>query len=225
MSFLALRILVSPIDILLLISFISLTLRPTSFSKAIISFCAMTTSCLIASKRSFLYFFSFCKELIHLTFVRLSGKVFKKSFLGTLALRTTNIWIALSLDRISLRPALAIDASSSNIFGLNFKNWKISPSFSYSALASLELLPLPSTTFNVLLYCLFKFVILLWTSSISGPVGFSSSSSSAFALSLPGPAEGTSSISSKKPVSKSLIFLSPSLTIWKNSSTCETVVG
>ena len=52
---------------------------------------------------------------------------------------------------------------------------------------------------------------------ISGPEDTSSSddsaaSASSFALWLPGPAEGTSSISSKNPVKKSFIFFSPSFT-------------
>ena len=193
---------------------------PTFSSISRISFWAIITSCLTSFRRSFLYFFSFIKESTHLVFVRFSGYNLRKSFLGILAFLTNCSWIILSLSRMLSNPCLAIAAISSNILGLNLRNWKISPNFSNSVIDSFELRPFLSITFWVLLNWRFKLVILLWTSFISGPEDTSSSddsaaSASSFALWLPGPAEGTSSISSKNPVKKSFIFFSPSFTSWK----------
>ena len=112
----------------------------------------MTTSCLTFARRSFLYFFSFIRESTHLTLVRLSAYNAKKSFLGIRAFLTSCSCINFSFSLILLSPDLAIPAISSNILGLNFKNWKISPSFLNSTLASLECLPLDSITLSVLLY-------------------------------------------------------------------------
>ena len=217
-SFFARLIFVSPIDILLLISLTSFEDNPTFSSRALISFWEIITSCFTFSSRSFLYFLFFINEGMIVIFVKLSLKASMKSFLGTLAFLTHRLWISLSWFLIVSRSCLAIIQISSNILGLNFKNLKMFPSFSNSSWVFLWLLPFFSKTLTVLLYCLFNEVILLWTSLKSSSLSFSSLSflsASCFAFSLPGPAEGTSSISSKNPVNKSLSFFSSSLTSWK----------
>ena len=151
MSFFARRILVSPIDIARLISLISLMFRPTRSSRALIDFCAITTSGLMCSKDFLEYFLLVINESIHFTFVIFSWNIAIKSFLGIFADLTKRYWILFSCNRSSAKSFLAIKARSSNIFGENFKNLKIKLNLENSALASFECLPLDSITFCVLL--------------------------------------------------------------------------